>query len=239
MQAELRAALVEDLDQLIRLNDRELDAEIIVALRESAFPHCLALQPDGQAGLLACINMSAAVWGDIPLDDLAADFAAIYLNNSFGASPYESVWISDDHLACAAPMFELRDLYAQAGLQAADWRSRFDDHFVLQLEYLRRVLAGAKANPEKLASFIDEHIGYWFPDFAQRVSMQCNTPFYAALSELTHVWLIRFRELLDELHDLPIPTRDEMSARINRKQVLDKAEVAPIRFMPGGQGPSW
>ena len=69
--------------------------------------------------------------------------------------------------------------------------------------------------------------------------MQCDTPFYAALSELTHVWLIRFRELLDELHDLPIPTRDEMSAHINRKQVLDKAEVAPIRFMPGGQGPSW
>lgn len=239
MQAELRAALVDDLDQLIRLHDRELDAATLAALKEGSFPHGLALQPMGEAGILAYINMSAGVRGDSSLDDLAADFAAIYLNNSLGASPYESVWLSDDHLACAAPMFELRDLYAEAGLQAADWRSRFDDHFVLQLEYLRRILASSTVNPEKVANFIDEHIGYWFPDFAQRVSMQCNTPFYAALAELTHIWLIDFRKLLDEIHDLPVPTRDEMTLRINRKLVLDKAEVAPIRFMPGGQGPSW
>lgn len=239
MQAELRAALVDDLDQLIRLNDREVDAATLAALKATGFPLGLALLPSGEAGALAYANMAEALKVPGTLDDLAADFAAIYLNNSLSASPYESVWISDDHLACAAPMFELRDLYAKAGLQAADWRSRFDDHFVLQLEYLRRVLAGSEVEPEKLASFIDEHIGYWFPDFAQRVSMQCATPFYAALAELTHVWLVCFRELLDELHALPIPTRDEMSARINRKQVLDKAEVAPIRFMPGGQGPSW
>ncbi len=91
MQAELRAALVDDLDQLIRLNDRELDAETLAALKESAFPHGLALQPVGEAGVLARLNMAAAVWSETSLDDLAADFAAIYLNNSFGASPYESV----------------------------------------------------------------------------------------------------------------------------------------------------
>jgi TorA maturation chaperone TorD len=239
MQAELRAALVEDLDQLIRLNDREVDADTLDALKTAGFPLGLSLPPSGEAGALAYANMAAALEAPLSLDELAADFAAIYLNNSFGASPYESVWISDDHLACAAPMFELRDLYAAAGLQAADWRSRFDDHLVLQLEYLRRVLANPSSAPEKLSGFVDEHIGYWFPDFAQRVSMQCATPFYAALAELTHVWLIYFRELLDELHDLPIPTREQMTARINRKQALEKAEVAPIRFMPGAQGPSW
>lgn len=239
MQAELRTALAEDLDQLIRLNDREVDAETMNALKVAGFPLGLALPPSGEAGALAYANMAAALNTPPSLDELAADFAAIYLNNSFGASPYESVWVSDDHLACAAPMFELRDLYAAAGLQAADWRSRFDDHFVLQLEYLRRVLADASIAPEQLAVFIDEHLGYWFPDFAQRVSLQCATPFYAALAELTHVWLIHFRELLDELYDLPIPTRDEMTTRINLKQALDKAEVAPIRFMPGAQGPSW
>ena len=33
MQAELRAALVEDLDQLIRLHDRELDNVTLAALK--------------------------------------------------------------------------------------------------------------------------------------------------------------------------------------------------------------
>jgi hypothetical protein len=39
---------------------------------------------------------------------------------------------------------------------------------VLQLEYLCRVLASSAVNPEILANFIDEHIGYWLPDLAHQ-----------------------------------------------------------------------
>lgn len=239
MEAELRNALVEDLDQLIRLHDRELDAETLAALRTAAFPGGLALSAADEAGETAYANMAAALRENPTLDELAADYAAIYLNNSFGASPYESVWLSDEHLACDRSMFELREIYAAAGWRVGDWRRRFDDHLVLQLQYLRRVLASAAVDPEKLADFIDEHIGYWLPDWGQRVSSYCGTGFYAALAELTHVWLRRFRELLGEIHDLPLPSRERMGEKINRKLALDKAEIAPVRFMPGVQGPSW
>jgi TorA maturation chaperone TorD len=248
MEAEMRNALVEDLDQLIRLHDRELDAETLAALRTATFPDGLALSAAGEAGETAYANMAAALLENPTLDELAADYAAIYLNNRFGASPYESVWLSDEHLACDRSMFELREIYAAAGLQASDWRSRFDDHLVLRLQYLRRVLAsaatmeatsGPRVDPEKLAGFIDQHLGYWLPDWAQRVSAHCNTAFYAALAELTYVWLLNFRELLGEIHDLPLPSREEMGALINRKLALDKAEIAPIRFVPGIQGASW
>ena len=238
MENELFAALADDLEQLIRLHDRELDAATLAALRTADFPAGLALPPEGEAGQLAYANMAAAVAEQISLDELAADFAAIYLNNSLGASPYESVWLSDDHLACAAPMFELRERYAGIGLQAADWRSRFDDHFVLQLQYVRHVLLDPAAR-SAAAGFIDEHVGYWFPDFAQRVSAHCATSFYAALAELTHVWLLRCRELLGDIQNQPVPPRQQVSERIHRKLALEKAEVAPIRFMPGAQGPSW
>ncbi len=239
MENELFVALADDLEQLIRLHDRELEGALIGALRSADFPLGLALPPAGDDGRAAYANMADALNEDESLDELAADFAAIYLNNSLGASPYESVWLSDDHLACAAPMFELRELYAAAGLQAVDWRNRFDDHFVLQLQYLRLILVDPTVDLKSAAAFIDEHLGYWFPDFAQRVSMQCGTRFYAALVELTHVWLLRFRRLLDEVYDLPIPSREQIAERINRKLVLDKVEVAPIRFMPGAAGPSW
>ncbi len=239
MEAELRNALVEDLDQLIRLHDRELDAEILAALKVAAFPNGLALSAADEAGRTAHSNMAAALHDMPTLDELAADYAAIYLNNRFGASPYESVWLSDEHLACDRSMFELREIYAAAGWQVSDWRSRFDDHLVLQLQYLRQVLASAAVDPEKLAVFIDQHLGYWLPDWAQRVSAHCNTAFYAALAELTYVWLLHFRELLGEIHDLPLPSREEMGALINRKLALDKAEIAPIRFVPGIQGASW
>ncbi|MBL8420942.1 MAG: molecular chaperone TorD family protein [Dechloromonas sp.] len=239
MEAELRAAIVEDLDQLIRLHDRELDAETLVALKQADFPRGLAMFPVGQAGSPDCAKMAAAFRESISLDELAADYAAIYLNNHWGASPYESVWLSDDHLACASPMFELREIYAVAGFRAADWRRRFDDHLVLQLQYVRQAVADLAVDPKKTADFIDEHIGYWFPDFAQRVSMKCGTAFYAALAELTHVWLIRFRELLCRIHSLPVPSREQISQRISRKLALGKADVAPIKFMPGAQGASW
>lgn len=245
MQAELRMALVDDLDQLIRLHDRELDGETLAALKATEFPAGLALAPADDLAAQAYANAQAALVA-LPavadtkvLDELAADYAAIYLNNSFGASTYESVWLDDDHLACQRPMFELREIYAASGFKAADWRSRYDDHLVMQLHYLRHLLQADAVDGEKMANFIDEHIGYWFPDFAQRVSMKCDTRFYAALAELTHVWLVHFRELLDEMYSLPVPSREQTGQCISRKLALGKADVAPIKFMPGAQGASW
>lgn len=239
MASELFLALADDLTQLIRLHDRELDAAAVDALKAVDFPGGLALPAQGEAAETAYANMAAALAAPMSLNLLAADFAAIYLNNRLSASPYESVWLTDDHLACGAPMFELRELYGAAGWQVADWRQRFDDHLVLQLQFLQRQMLAPTVDAEKLAIFIDEHIGYWFPDFAQRVSMYCDTAFYAALAELTHVWLLRCRELLAELSGVPVPTREAMSRRIQKKLALDKAEVAPIHFMPGAHGPSW
>ena len=128
IQAEFSDGLLEDLDQLIRLHDRELDAETLKALKVANF----------LTGLLGPCNEIAAlaVLPENPLqqtiDELAADYAAIYLNNSQGAS-----------------------------------------------------------------------------------------------------------HLLDEMFNCPLPTREEVAARIHRKLVLDKAEITPIRSMPGAQGPSW
>ena len=245
LPAELRGALVDDLDQLIRLHDRELDGATLHALKAVEFPAGLALAADSASGEQAYANLAAAL-AALPaepppavLDELAADYAAIYLNNSLGASPYESVWLDDEHLSCQRPMFELREIYAGAGFRAADWRQRFDDHLVLQLHYLRHVMAAGTVDGEKLADFIDEHLGYWFPDFARRVALACATPFYAALAEVTHVWLIRLRGVLEEVYGYPVPERAALAARIQKKLALDKAEIAPLRFMPGAQGPSW
>jgi TorA maturation chaperone TorD len=245
MASEFRAALGEDLDQLTRLHDRELDGATLAALRVAGFPGCLALLPADAMAARACANFAAALaeLADPPsaevLDELAADYAAIYLNNRLGASPYETVWLDDDHLVCQQAMFELRDIYAAAGLGVADWRQRCDDHLVLQLQYLRHLLAAGAVDGAGMADFIDEHVGYWFPDFARRVAGTCHTPFYAALAELTHVWLLGFRALLGEMYGSPVPPRAEITARINRKLARDKAEVAPLRFMPGAQGPGW
>ncbi len=241
METEFKAALAGDLAQLIRLHDRELDPATVDALKAVNFPQGLALLPGGESGALGLNNMAAAVaeLDTSQLDLLAADFAAIYLNNRYSTSPCESVWLSDEHLACERPMFELREIYAAAGLQPADRGQRFDDHLVLQLHYLAHALSRPTVDGVQLAKFIDEHLGYWFPEFAQRVSLRCASFFYAALAELTHCWLINFRQLLADFYDQAVVDREIITQRIQRKLALDKAEIAPIRFMPGAQGPSW
>lgn len=241
----LRAALADDLDALARLHDRELDAPTVAALRETGFPDSLALIPVGKAGAAAIAEMRIAVaglTGDArSLELLAADYAGIFLNGACAASPYESVWLHDEHLACQQPMFELRELYAQAGLRVDDWRKRYDDHLALQFQFLAHRLRN-DSGADTLAALgrvLEAHVGFWYPDFAARVAARCDSAFYRALVILTSAWLARLAEVIAEICGVPATPREELAARIRAKFAQEAAGVAPLKFMPGAAGPSW
>lgn len=266
-QAELRAALADDLDGLARLHDREIDEALIAALVTVGFPDNFALLPDDEAreAMRAAFDnlshgdslrssqgdslRSQKNWGNAAFADdvscadaLAADYAGIYLTGACGASPYESVWLSDEHLTCQLPMFELRALYEQAGLAVDDWRKRYDDHFVLQFQYLAHQLRNETVPLAILGRFLDEHLAYWFDDFTRAVVQRADTDFYRSLALLTANWLARLRELIEELSGEARTPREVMTERIKKKMALASGELAPIKFIPGGgpaSGPSW
>lgn len=212
MSGEAWAALADDAETLARLHDRELDAATIAALREVGFPDNLALLPPDAAAREAWAAMRAALATVPPaptfsdLDALAAEYAAIYLTGAYGASPAESVWLDQDRLACQQPMFELREIYKAAGLAAADWRKRPDDHLVLQLQYIAHELRrgasaprskypwGANFSAGALAHMMDAHLLRWLPDFAARVAARTAHPYYAALATLTAAWCLSLRD---------------------------------------------
>ena len=235
---ELASALAEDAETLALLQDRELSAEVLLGLRQIGFPANLALLPEGDA--CKAHELMAAALAALPaeldaalMDELATDFAAIYLNGSLGASPSESVWVSDDHLICQDAMFALRDLYAARGLAAPDWRSRPDDHLVFQLQFLAHSLRRGE-DMEALAQFVgflDEHLLRWLPDFARRVASRCDTAFYAALTLLTAAWVDQLRDLLARLLDEPRLSREQIEARLHCQRPL--AELATPAFVPG------
>lgn len=235
---ELAFALAEDAETLAFVQDREVNAEILLGLRQIGFPANLALLPEGDsipahALMVAALVTLPAELDAALMDELAADFAAIYLNGSLGASPSESVWVSDDHLICQEAMFALRDLYAAQGLAAPDWRSRPDDHLVFQLQFLAHRLrrGGDMAALEQLARFLDEHLLRWLPDFAQRVASCCDTAFYAALTLLTAAWVDQLRDLLARVLDEPRPSREQIEARLHRQP--PSAEAVSLSFVPG------
>jgi TorA maturation chaperone TorD len=186
----------EDLRALAWLHASERSPQVLVALYASGFPATLTLVAADDPWLCAMDAALKALAGahcedeceQAPLpasseDDLAADFAAIYLTHALRASPHESVWRDEDHLMLQEPTFAVRAFYRRHGVQAADWRQRADDHLATELEFIALLLE--RGELREAARFLKTHLMTWLPAFAARVSQRAATPFYAALAGLT------------------------------------------------------
>jgi putative dimethyl sulfoxide reductase chaperone len=244
----LAEAIADDLETLALLQDCELTPATLAGLWEIVFPENLGFRPGGEpsrqafdlaGGAMQMLALeSAAEESSATADRLAADYAAIYLNGSLGASPCESAWVSDDRLVCQDAMFQLRDLYAQFGLQGPGWRQRFDDHLVLQLQFVAHLLRqGHSAEDWRcLARVLDDHLLRWSGAFAQRVATRCATPFYAGLVQLMASHLDGLRALLEGVLGEVRPSAEEVEARCRPRR---QAEAVAVAFVPGAGGPSW
>lgn len=184
----------EELRALAWLHACERSPETLVELYRSGFPASFILatkaDPAHQAmtaALAALAGESNAENREIPAssaDDLAADYANIYLNHALRASPHESVWRDEDNLMLQAPTFAVRDFYRRHHIQVADWRLMADDHISHELNFLALLLE--RDEEQEAARFLHHHLLAWVPDFAQRAGQRAATPFYAALALLTN-----------------------------------------------------
>lgn len=197
--ADWRAAS-EDLAALAWLHEAERDVDTLIRLHAGGFPDGLTLAaPDAPAR--SDMHAALAVISRVPAhdraalqDDLAADYAAIYLTHALRASPCESVWRDEDHLMMQSPSFAVRERYRAHGLAAADWRQTADDHVTNELAFLAYLLACG--NDKEAQQFIEDHVLQWLPDFAQRVAARAATRFYAALATLTLHAIVRLHRQL-------------------------------------------
>jgi len=239
---DFRAAAAEDLADLAALHDREVDAAALDRLRAAADLGLLRLRLVNERSRDALYLLDEALRG-LPaeiggalLDDLAADYADIYLNYGLRAAPNESVWLDEDNLAMQAPMFEVRALYQRHGLQVPDWRRRADDHLVHELQFLAYLLDPDNGDTlGEAAAFLDEHLLLWLPDFSARVAQRSATPFYAGVAAVTAAYLDELRELLERVLGQPRTPREEVEERRRRAR---ESEPAPAAFVPGS-APTW
>lgn len=194
-----RQALAEDVDLLVRLTDRELDAEIVALLRarDPAEWFALDLSGDEFDAVRQLIVAGLAELATPPttrqLDELAAEFAAIHLLHGYDAAPSESVWRDEDHLERQEAMFRARDWYSRHGVKAPNWRVRSDDHLVNELQFLALLLRGGGSRDDlgEAARFLRDHLLVWVPLFADRVAARCQAQLYAGLTLALAIYLRR------------------------------------------------
>lgn len=220
--AHFRHATAEDVRGLAFLQDGELTQEVLTQLKEIQFPDSLGLRLQSEEGKKACdllrkgLAEIALPLDQAVLDDLAADFAGIYLNSRYHVTPYESPWCTEEGLMRQAPMIQVREWYKKYDLLAKDWKKRPDDYIALELEMVAYLL-GAEDKEGTLAEaaqFLDEHLLRWIKPFATEVSLRCTTRFYAGLAWLTATYLEEVRNLLASILQVPRPSPEEVEKRM-------------------------
>ncbi|MCL2656521.1 MAG: molecular chaperone TorD family protein [Betaproteobacteria bacterium] len=235
-----REAVAEDLTLLARLHGVELDEATLVALGAAHFPSCLALAPVAQTDREARQLLAGALGGDpalaMSLDEMAADYAALYLNVRHQTSPNESAWINEEGLERQEAMFAVREWYTRYGLEAGDWRRRQDDNLSLQLQFIAYLFGQAKSDAElaPAAEFMDAHLLRWIERFAERVAQRAQTPFYAGLGMLTACYVRGVRDLLVERVGVPYPPPPKPRRPWRGPKIVEQSAA----YVPGIE-PSW
>ncbi len=230
---DFRGLAAMDLRELAMLQDRELTREMLQALNEVDFPRNMGLRIASPQGVEVFDLMGEAVSeladSDEPaLDDLAADYASIYLNFGYQASPCESPWLDEDGLSYQEPMFQIRNIYRHYGLQADDWRRRSEDHIVLQMLFVAHLMeVEGDAALRDAANFLDEHPLRWVDRFAHRAAGRCVTKFYAALVTLGSMYLDHLRDRLAESIGEPRPNPEQIAERIAERNPKPEEDDSP------------
>ncbi len=235
-----RQRVAEDLTLLATLHDCEPDIALVKALNKLDFPYCLTLLSKNGPGVEVQAMMRSTLV-DIDallekennvLDELAADYASIYLNHSISASPQESVWLDEDSLMCQTSMFQVRAWFESYELGIPDWRLRPDDHLVYQLQFMAALLNrdDDMQTLEKLATFMDEHLLRWLGNFSERVMVRCETNYFANTAAITADYCEKLRDMLADILNQARPSRDEIEARMQPKPAATEVSVS---FMPG------
>ncbi|OLN32545.1 TorD/DmsD family molecular chaperone [Desulfosporosinus metallidurans] len=112
------------------------------------------------------------------------------------APPYESVYLSPDHLVMQEQTLAVRKLYIQEGLQALAQGGEPDDFIATELEFaaylLRRIKIVQLAKKDVQAfhyenlyhEFWGQHLGRWLGPFAQTVFRSTEHPVFSAISQV-------------------------------------------------------
>ena len=212
-QVDQLLLVAQILKLLARFHDRELDKEFLDGLAQNGASvwlpelfqsedvhNAIARYDEAFHELLACEER------DI-LENLAVEYADIYLTYTYRISPTSSVWLTEDHLDRQGPMFSVRQYYKRYGIEVPDWSVRPDDHIVHELQFVAHLCEmGTGAAVRDAVRFLDKHVFTWLPSFTRLVSERAKAPLYIAVAQLTLACLEELRDFLKMLTGIERPT---------------------------------
>jgi TorA maturation chaperone TorD len=151
-------------------------------------------------------------WTPEQLEVLTLDYTRLFLGlERTLAAPYESVFLSDDHLMFETQTLEVRAIYEQYDLQVPKKHQIPDDHLSYECQFVaalcdqlvcawqRREHGVVTLRQEALCQFLDHHLLQWLPAFAERVLTHGDTEFYRGMALVAKVTATDLRQDLERL----------------------------------------
>ena len=147
------------------------------------------------------------------LDDLAVEYARLFLGPGRHISPHESVHHikpdEQDSQLWGKTTVEVKKFIESTGLQYRSEYRGLPDHISVELEFMEHmILQEARAwgeedrdgvldclNMEK--AFMDQHLICWIPGFCEKIIREAEIPFYGEMAALTNNFIEFEKEALE------------------------------------------
>lgn len=159
---------------------------------------------------LALLQAFAADWQDDQLSALRRDFARLFVGpDRLLAPPWESVYLSREHLLFEEQTLAVRQFYGRFNLQAPNLNVEPDDHIALEMAFMAHLctlgLTAVSHNDipalnhtlQAQHDFLDEHLLRWAPEFCEKVIERADTAYYRGAAHLILGTLHTAKRLLD------------------------------------------
>ena len=158
-------------------------------------------QPEMAAMLTAAgIDLQGAFWGkpdEQLLEELAVEYAALFLGPGGHISPHESVQIEEHGGYWGDATTAVRRFITETGIEYDSGYNGIPDHISVELEFLgelarREGLAWERGDTAAAGNclayqrdFLDEHLGRWVDKFCTRVAETAELSFYRDVAQVT------------------------------------------------------
>jgi TorA maturation chaperone TorD len=137
------------------------------------------------------------------LEDLAVEYARLFLGPGKHISPHESVHFQRDDgqwgKLWGASTVEVKKFIESTGLNYTEEYKGLPDHISVEFEFMQQLTlheekvwkeadkaAGYRRAEKK---FVEEHLMRWIPGFCEKVIQEAELPFYRAMAALTRSFI--------------------------------------------------
>jgi TorA maturation chaperone TorD len=151
------------------------------------------------------------------LEDLAVEYARLFLGPGKHISPHESVHHKKENAQSGQlwgeSTAEVKKIIESSGLEYQPEYTGLPDHISVELEFMQQVLQREEqaweAEDKEMAhrclenekKFIEEHLARWVPNFCEKVIQEADLPFYREMARLTQTFIEFEKEELNKQMD--------------------------------------